>query len=219
MGKEINLLEKYPKTKRDITKRNFTKKIEDQKIARKFDKDFFDGDRKNGYGGYHYNEKFWSPVVKAFKDYYNLKDDCKILDVGCAKGFTIFDFSKLLPNAFLRGIDVSEYAIKNSKEEVRDLLSVASCEEIPFEDNTFDLVISITTIHNCDYNGCIKSLREIERVSKKNSFITVDAFENDEEKKNMFAWNLTAKTILHKNEWIKLFQKAGYTGEYFWFNP
>ena len=90
---------------------------------------------------------------------------------------------------------------------------------MPFEDNSFDVVISVTTIHNLDYEGCIRSLKEIERVSKKGAFITVDAYRDEEEKRRMYAWNLTAKTILHVDEWRELFDKAGYTGNYYWFMP
>ena len=87
-GREINLLEKYPKPKRDISKRENSKSPEQQLIARKFDKEFFDGDRSHGYGGYYYNEKFWTEVIKDFINYYELKDGAKILDIGCGTGIS-----------------------------------------------------------------------------------------------------------------------------------
>ena len=114
MGKEIDLLSKYPKTKRDLSKRLENKTEDVRKIARKFGKDFFDGERKYGYGGFNYNPKYWSEVVKDFSNYYNLNDESKILDVGCAKGFMLYDFYKLNPQLDLHGVDVSKYAIDNS---------------------------------------------------------------------------------------------------------
>ena len=131
----------------------------------------------------------------------------------------LYDFLKLNSSYNLCGIDISNYAIDNSKPEVKNFLKVASCEDLPFEDNSFDLVISINTIHNLDRDGCGKSLREISRVSKKNAFIIVDAFRNDKEKKRMFAWNLTAKTILHVDEWKNFFNENNYQGDYYWFTP
>ena len=217
--KEINLLKNYPITKRNLDEALVERTDEVREIARKFDKDFFDGERKYGYGGYNYNPKFWMYVVKDFEDYYELKDGSKILDVGCGKGFMIYDFLKLNPKFEIKGIDISNYAINNCKKEVANNLQVASCDNLPFEDNSFDLVISINTIHNLEKDECGKSLREINRVSRKNKFIIVDAYRNDEEKKKMFAWNLTAKTIMHVNEWLKFFEKNKYDGDYYWFNP
>jgi len=219
MGQEINLMNNYPKTKRDVKQRGQDKTEDDRQIARKFEKDFFDGDRKNGYGGFEYNPKFWQPVIPDFKNFYDLNAESTILDVGCAKGFMLHDFQELIPGIKVQGIDISNYAIENSMNSVKDFVKVADARELPFDDNTFDLVISITTVHNFDQQECIKALQEIERVSKKNAFITVDAYRNDLEKEAMHAWNLTAKTILHVDEWKNLFSKANYHSDYYWFMP
>ncbi len=219
MGKEINLLIKYPKAKRDLTKRLESKTEEVRSIARKFDKEFFDGERKFGYGGFSYNPMYWSEVVKDFCDYYHLNKNSKILDVGCAKGFMLYDFHKLNLNLDLYGIDISKYAIDNCVPEVKNKLQVANAIKLPFEDNFFDLVISINTIHNLDKVECATALKEISRVSKKNAFLTVDAYRNNEEKQRMDAWNLTAKTIMSVDDWIKFFDKNQYKGDYFWFIP
>ena len=219
MIKEINLLKKYPKTKRDLSKRGNEKTEEDRIIARRFDKEFFDGDRKNGYGGYYYNSKFWSEVVKDLNNFYKLKSGSKILDIGCGKGFMLFDFMKLNPNFVLEGIDISDYAITNAVPEVKKFLKVGDAKSLPYEDNSFDLVISINTTHNLEINQCKKALSEMERVSRKDKYLIVDAYSNEIEKDRIFAWNLTAKTILSTNEWISLFEEAGYTGHYYWFEP
>jgi len=219
MGKEINLLIDYPRTKRDTKLRSLNKSIEDQMIARKFDKDFFDGERRHGYGGFKYHPKYWQPVIPSFIKQYNLSNKSSILDVGCAKGFMIYDFIQLLPGLKIKGIDISKYAIKNSLDSIKENISVADACSLPFEDNTFDLVISITTIHNLEIDKCKLALQEIERVSKLGSFITVDAYNDDLQKEEMLNWNLTAKTILHVEEWRDLFEKVGYTGDYYWFMP
>ena len=217
--REIDLLKNYPKTNRDLNQASIQRTDEVRLVARKFDKDFFDGDRKYGYGGYNYNPRFWTSVVKDFSDYYKLKDGSKILDIGCGKGFMIYDFLKHNNKYIVKGIDISDYAVKNSMPEVKDNVEVGNAKELQFEDNFFDLVISINTIHNLEKEECAMSLREIERVSKKDKFIIVDAFKDVEEKKRMFAWNLTAKTIMHVDKWKLFFKENGYTGDYFWFTP
>ena len=219
MGKEIDLLINYPKTKRNVKERGVTKTEKDRIIARKFGKDFFDGDRKHGYGGFSYMPRFWQPVIPTFEEYYSLNSESSVLDVGCAKGFMLFDMCRIIPGIKVAGVDISDYAIKNSKEEIRDNLHVANAANLPFKDSSFDLVISINTIHNLDQNLCGKALREIERVSKGNSFITVDAYRNDEEKEMMIAWNLTAQTIMSVEDWKLFFKEVRYTGDYFWFIP
>lgn len=219
MGAEVNLIENYPRSKRNVDERGLEKTESDRAIARRFDEAFFDGDRKYGYGGFNYHPRFWEPVIPTFMKYYDLQEDAKILDVGCAKGFMLYDFKRLHPKLNVRGIDISEYAINNSKEEVREYLDVGCASSLPYEDNSFDLVISTTSIHNLPKGLCAKALQEVERVAKGKSFVTLDAYRNDDEKKRMEAWNLTAKTYMHVDEWKKFFDQIGYTGDYYWFIP
>ena len=219
MGKEINLLENYPKSKRNLDERENQKLKEDVDLARKFGKDFFDGDRKHGYGGFKYNSKFWQPVIPTFKNYWSLKQNDSVLDIGCGKGFMLFDLYKMIPGLKIAGIDISEYAINNSLPEVSNFLKIGNAKKLPFASNSFDVVISINTVHNLEKEECALALKEISRVSKKYSFITVDAYRNNEEKKRMFQWNLTAKTIMSVEEWISFFKKVNYLGDYYWFIP
>ena len=180
---EINLLKNYPKTKRDLSKATIERTDDVRKVARKFDKEFFDGDRKHGYGGFSYDPKFWQPVVPSFINFWNIKRNDSLLDVGCAKGFMLYDFKQIIPSLEVKGIDISNYAIKNALPEIKSNLLIADAKEIPFEDNSFDHVIAINTIHNLDKDGCKLALKEIERVSKYNAFVTVDAYRNEDEKK------------------------------------
>ena len=219
MGKEIDLMVNYPKTKRDLSKRSAEKTEEDRRIARQFGRDFFDGERRHGYGGFYYNPRYWQPVVPTFQEYYGLSKDSHILDVGCGKGFMLHDFAELLPGIKVEGIDISTYAIENAIEEMKPFVRAGNAKNMEYPDNSFDLVISINTVHNLPLEECKEALREIQRVTKKHAFITVDAYRNDEEKKNMREWNLTALTFMHVDEWEKVFEEVGYDGDYYWFIP
>ncbi len=219
MGQEIDLMVNYPRPKRNVEERGATKTDADRALARKFGKEFFDGDRSHGYGGFNYHPRFWQPVIPTFQAHWGLASTSSVLDVGCAKGFMLHDFAELIPGITVKGVDISEYAVKNAIEDMRPHVQVADAKCLPFADKSFDVVIAITTIHNLERAELIQSLREIERVARLGSFITVDAYRNDEEKERMFAWNLTAKTVLHVNEWKEMFKEAGYTGDYHWFMP
>lgn len=219
MGREVDLLVNYPKTKRNLDERQASKTEEDRAVARQFGKDFFDGDRRHGYGGFGYMSRFWQPVIPTFREHWGLDASSSVLDVGCAKGFMLHDMAELIPGITVRGVDVSEYAIENAIEDMRPFVQVANAIELPFPDKSFDVVISINTIHNLERAECARALREIERVSRGKSFVTVDAYRNEDEKTRMYAWNLTAKTIMSVEEWIDFFADAGYSGDYFWFIP
>lgn len=214
---EINLMDLYPRVKRDLDHRAAVKP-EDRAVARKFGKEFFDGTRDQGYGGYRYDGR-WVPIVGRMIDYYHLAPEASVLDVGCGKGFMLHDFKAALPHGTFAGIDISSYAIEHAMDDVKDLVQVGDCRSLPYADHSFDLVVSITTIHDVGYDDCKKALQEIERVGRNHKFIVVDAYHNEEEKERMFKWNLTADTILHVDDWKKLFKEAGYTGDYYWFIP
>ena len=214
---EVNLLDLYPRSKRPIEERGKLVTEEHRRIARQFDKEYFDGDRLYGYGGYSYHPRFWQATVKRFRDYYRLAEDASVLDVGCAKGFMLHDFKELMPNLTIAGIDISEYAIEHAIEIVKPFLRVGNAKELLYEDNSFDLVISINTIHNLPLEECKQALREIQRVTRKHTFITMDAWRTEEERERMMKWNLTALTYMHVDDWKELFAKVGYTGDYYWF--
>jgi len=217
---EIDLMKSYPKSKREnIIEQRIKVSNEDRKIARQFGWEYFDGPRRLGMGGYYYNPKYFKPVVKDMIKYYALTNESSILDVGCGKGFMLHDFKEALPEITVAGIDISTYCLDNAMENVKPYLQYASCDNLPYDDNSFDLVIAIATIHNLDVDGVKKSLEEIMRVTKKDAFIKVNGYETDEEREELENWNLVAKTILHVNEWKKLFEETGYSRDYWWFRP
>jgi ubiquinone/menaquinone biosynthesis C-methylase UbiE len=215
---EINLLDSYPRSKRPIEERAKTVTESDREIAKQFGREYFDGTRMQGYGGYHYDGR-WKPVVKRFSEYYNLKPGDSILDVGAGKGFMLYDFLQLIPGLEVAGVDISLYAFENALSEVKSFLEVGNAKELEYPDDSFDLVISINTIHNLRPDDCMKALQEIERVGRRNKFVVVDAYHNEEEKERFLKWNLTAETYMSTTEWKEFFDQAGYTGDYYWFIP
>lgn len=219
MGQEIDLMVNYPRSKRNVDERGAKKTDADRALARKFGKEFFDGERSHGYGGFNYHSRFWQPVIPTFKNHWGLTGQSSVLDVGCAKGFMLHDLAELIPGITVKGVDVSRYAIENAIEDMKPHVQVANATHLPFPDKSFDVVISVTTVHNLERAECVQALREIERVSCGHSFITVDAYHDEAERDRMHAWNLTAKTVLHVDEWRELFREAGYTGDYYWFIP
>lgn len=217
MMAEIDLMDRYPKPKRNLDERASNKTPEDVMIARKFGKEYFDGPRSQGYGGYRYDGR-WIPVVQRFIEHYNLSNKSKILDVGCAKGFMLYDFMQALPGITIRGIDISPYAIEHALLEVKPFLSVGNAKFLNAPDKSFDLIISINTVHNLPPEECEQAIREIQRVGK-HAFIINDAWKTEEEHTRMQKWNLTAQTYMHVDGWKKLFEEVGYTGDYYWFIP
>lgn len=219
MGQEIDLLVNYPRTKRNIQERAEEKTEEVRAVARKFGKEFFDGDRRYGYGGFNYHPRFWQPVIPTLKEHFGLGPGSTVLDVGCGKGFMLHDMALAIQGISVKGIDVSEYAIANAIEDMKPHVRVADAKALPFPDKSFDVVISINTVHNLERPECAMALREIERVGRGKGFVTVDAYRDESEKDRMYAWNLTARTIMSVEEWIAFFREVGYMGDYYWFIP
>ena len=204
----------HKKTERDYLGRvNDYPKAEAAKKAKLWDYDYWDGDRRIGYGGYHYDGR-WAKVANAMIEHYGLKPGDRILDVGCGKAFMLYDFTQALPGLEVSGVDVSSYAIKNAREEVKDKLIVSSATELPFEDNSFDLVYSINTLHNLPCYDLDKALKEMERVGKKNKYICVESYRNEEEKVNLLYWQLTCEMFCSPDEWVWWFDHSGYSGDY-----
>lgn len=235
---EINLLERYPRADRPIeergrrrlaregwlsppegSRRNIDILVEYQMLnrARQFGREYFDADRLYGYGGYYYDPRFWRDTVERFRDHYQLAEDACVLDVGCAKGFMMYDFRKLMPRLNLRGIDISQYAHDNAIPEMKPFMDVGNCRELPYAGQSFDLVISINTVDHLPIEECKQALREIVRVSRKDAFVCVNAWRNDAERERLLKWNVTAQSCMHVDEWRRVFSAVGYEGDYWWF--
>lgn len=204
------------------TQRNYLARVNDQdypkaiaaELSKKWDFDYWDGDRRICYGGYHYLEGRWEKVATLLVEHYQIKPGAKILDVGCGKGFLLFDLCKVVPGLEIYGIDISNYAINNSKTEIRDRLQVGDASALPYADDYFDLVISINTLHNLHTYELAPALREIERVGKKNKYICVESYRNEVEKANLLYWQVTCEAFCTPREWEWWFALTGYTGDY-----
>ena len=202
-------------TKRDYVGRvTANPKAECATVAKKYDYDYWDGDRKYGYGGYKYDGR-WRSVAERMASHYNLEPGQSVLDVGCGKAHLLYEFTQVVPGINVQGIDFSNYAIKHSKEEVKPFLSQGLAQDLSrFADNSFDLVISLTTLHNLYIFDLVKAVKEIERVSKGNSYIMVESYRNEAEKANLLYWQLTCESFHSVEEWEWIYKECKYTGDY-----
>ncbi len=201
-------------TKRDYVGRVTSyDKAECAEVAKKYGYDYWDGDRKYGYGGYRYDGR-WKSVAQKIADYYQLKPRQKVLDVGCGMAHLLYELTQVVPGLIVEGIDISQYALEHAKEEIRDNLRFGKAQDIPFEDNEFDLVISLTTLHNLKVYDLKEAIQEIKRVSKGRSYIMVESFRNDREEVNMLYWQLTCASYYSVDEWEWLYREWGYDGDY-----
>ncbi|MFH0886897.1 MAG: class I SAM-dependent methyltransferase, partial [bacterium] len=169
--------------------------------------------RKFGFGGYKYDGR-WEKVAKALVDHYGLKVGDRVLDVGCGEAFLLYDLMRLVPGLEIQGIDISQYAIQHAKEEVRPFLKVGNAVSLPYKDKSFDLIISLNTLHNLFCYDLVSALKEIERVGKKNKYIVVESYRTEEEKVNMMYWVLTGECFFAPKEWEWFYDLAGYTGDH-----
>lgn len=204
------------------TKRDYLGRVNDSEfpkaraaeLAKKWDYDYWDGDRRINYGGYRYIEGRWEKVARAMAEHYGIRAGDRILDVGCGKGFLLYDFTKAVPGVEVHGIDVSGYAIDNAKEEIKDRLKVGNANSLPWPDKSFNLVISINTLHNLHCYDLDSALREIERVGRKHKYICVESYRNEVEKANLLYWQVTCEAFNTPEEWEWWFRQTGYTGDY-----
>jgi SAM-dependent methyltransferase len=181
--------------------------------AKEYGFDYWDGDRNTGYGGYHYDGR-WAPVAQRLAGHYGLRAGQRVLDVGCGKGFLLYELSQVVPGIEVAGLDISTYALANAKAEVRDRLVEGRAESLPFPDQSFDLVLSINTLHNLQLPGLERALGEIERVGRGAKYIVMDAYRTEAEKVNLLYWQLTCECFFAPAEWEWVFAKTGYTGDY-----
>ncbi len=208
------IMQLHMSTKRDYVARVTSfDKAQCAEVATQYGKDYWDGARQYGYGGYKYDGR-WRAIADRMAQHYGIKPGDRILDVGCGKGFLLYEFTQSVPGVEVAGIDLSSYAVANAKEEVKPFLKVGNATHLPFPDKSFDFVVSITTFHNLYNYELNQALKEVERVGKQKKHIIIESYRNEREKANLLYWQLTCRSFYTPKEWEYCFERAGYTGDY-----
>jgi SAM-dependent methyltransferase len=211
---EINLLANYPRAKRNVVARRDTKS-ENREIALRFGREYFDGTREQGYGGYNYDGR-WLPIARDLAAHYKLKPGDRVLDLGCAKGFLLRDLMEAVPGLDAFGLEISQYAIENCHPGARGRIARGTVQRLPFASGSVAAITCINVVHNLEREACIEAVREIERVAPGRAYIQVDAYRDETERDIFLDWVLTAKTHGTPAMWRDLFRGAGFTGDYYW---
>jgi ubiquinone/menaquinone biosynthesis C-methylase UbiE len=212
---EIDFLGKYQRaTKRDYLARvTAADKAECAAIAKRWGADYWDGERKYGYGGMRYDGR-WRPIAEDMAAHYALKPGDRVLDIGCGKAFLLYEFTQAVPGLAIAGLDISEYGIAHAKPEVAGFLSVGSCEALPWPDRSFDFVYSINSFHNLGVAALKRAIQEMERVGKGRKWLCVESYRDEREKANLLAWQLTCESFHRPEGWAWLYREWGYSGDY-----
>ncbi len=215
MGAQIDFIQSLSAS----TKRNYVQRVVEHDkaqcatVARQWGYDYWDGDRKYGYGGMRYDGR-WRPVAERLAAHYGLKSGMKILDVGCGKAYLLYELTQVVPGLEVHGLDISTYGIKNAKEEVRPFLTLGDATCLPYADGEFDFVLSLATLHNLGIGDLIRALKEIVRVGKGSGYLMIESWRTEAEKANLLYWQLTCRSFHDVNGWKWVFDHAGYTGDY-----
>ena len=215
MGSLVNYVTKlHLATRRAYIDRMIDDKVNCMKKAKEYEFDYWDGNRRYGYGGYKYIAGRWKPVAELLIKNYNLTNNSSVLDVGCGKAFLLYEMKLLLPNLKISGFDISKHGLSEAKNEISNNLFIHRAQDTyPFKDNEFDLVISLGCLHNLKIFELEKALQEIERVSKQ-GYIMLESYRNEKELFNLQCWALTCESFFDQEEWIWIYNHYGYTGDY-----
>lgn len=204
----------HKKTKRKYLDRMINNKSYCMKISKKYGQKYWDGDRMFGYGGYKYIKGYHEQLAKNLIKNYNLNNKSKILDIGCGKGYLMYEIKKILNGAEVLGLDISRYAKKNSKKEISKFIKIHDLRnKLNYNEKYFDLVYSINTFHNLKLDNIFNRLKDMEFIGK-NQFLCVESFRNEIEQFNLQCWALTAETLIDTDSWKWLLKISGYSGDY-----
>jgi SAM-dependent methyltransferase len=203
----------HRKTTRDVLARMIDAKVEAMGVAKAYGRDYWDGDRRYGYGGYRYDGR-WKPVAERIIQTYELTNDSRILDVGCGKAHLLYELQQLLPGAEVRGFDISEHGLQDAPEPIRPFLFKHDARDpFPFDDGHFDLALSLGTLHNLRIFHLETAVKEMARVARR-QYLMTESYRNDQELFNLQCWALTAESFFDAEEWVWLLRHFGYDGDY-----
>jgi SAM-dependent methyltransferase len=203
----------HRKTSRDYGARMMDEKVHCMLKAKEYEFDYWDGDRRYGYGGYSYDGR-WKGVAEEVIATYGLTDASKILDVGCGKAHLLYEIKQILPGATTVGFDISRHGLADAPEGIRgDLFRYRAQDAYPWGDDEFDLVLSLGCLHNLRIFELRTALREIERVGKR-GYVMLESYRSEHELFNLQCWALTAESFFDTAEWIWVYEHFGYTGDY-----
>ena len=215
MGKLVNYVTQlHQSTSRNYIDRMMDDKVHCMKMAKEYEADYWDGDRRFGYGGYKYLAGRWKPVAQALIKNYNLSNESSVLDIGCGKGYLLYEMKLLLPNLRISGFDISNHGIATAKQEVKEQLFIHRAQDpFPFHKNEFDLAISLGCLHNLRIFELEIALKEMERVAS-NGYLMLESYRNEQEQFNLQCWALTCESFFDTKEWVWLYEYFGYKGDY-----
>ena len=215
MGKLVDYVTQlHQSTSRNYIDRMIDDKVHCMKKAKEYEADYWDGDRRFGYGGYKYLAGRWKPVAQALIENYNLSNESSVLDIGCGKGYLLYEMKLLLPNLRISGFDISNHGIATAKQEVKEQLFIHRAQDpFPFQKNEFDLAISLGCLHNLRIFELEIALKEMERVAS-NGYLMLESYRNEQEQFNLQCWALTCESFFDTKEWVWLYEHLGYKGDY-----
>ena len=215
MGKLVDYVTQlHQSTSRNYIDRMIDDKVHCMKKAKEYEADYWDGDRRFGYGGYQYLAGRWKPVAQALIENYNLSNQSSVLDIGCGKGYLLYEMKLLLPNLRISGFDISNHGIATAKQEVKEQLFIHRAQDpFPFQKNEFDLAISVGCLQNLRIMELEMALKEMERVAS-NGYLMLESYRNEQEQFNLQCWALTCESFFDTKEWVWLYEHLGYKGDY-----
>ena len=215
MGQLLDLVTPlHQRTPRDYLARMNDEKVECMVRAKEYGPDYWDGNRRYGYGGYRYIPGYWTTVAEGLIKRYELCNSSSLLDVGCGKGYLLYELKKILPGLTVAGFDISRHGLAEASPEIRSSIFFHSVKDpFPYDEQTFDLVISLGCLHNLRLPELQSALSEIQRVGK-NGYVVVESYRNEQEQFNLQCWALTAESFLDPDEWLWIYQNCGYLGDY-----
>ena len=215
MGRLLNIVNQlHRRTARDYVGRMADDKVHCSVVARRFDRDYWDGDRRYGYGGYKYLAGRWAPVAQALITTYGLKAGSRVLDVGCGKGFLLYEMQRIEPGLELVGVDISQPGLDGRHPELKADLRIHDARKpLPFPAQHFDLVITLNALHNLRLPELQVALGEINRVGRQ-GYLLLESYRSEQELFNLQCWAHTCESFFDTEEWIWLYRHFGYHGDY-----